>query len=180
MINHELVRVRDDLRRGDTRAAMSEAQVPQTPQTPQETTLSHLLFGPPLTARVDVAEACAELDIALGTAREQLKVVFGPEDNESANQVELETAAVSQLPRDAQGLIARRAMLLFAFREPEVAAAFDCQLARDLQTRVLPFFAPRFLRNSAQNPQAFLVAAATLCTLYRGERLGNWPRALES
>ena len=159
---------------------MSEAQAPQTPQTPQETTLSHLLFGAPLTARVDVVEACAELDVALGTAREQLKVVFGPEDNESANQVELETAAVSKLPRDAHGLIARRAMLLFAFREPEVAAAFDCDLARDLQTRVLPFFAPRFLRNSAQNPQAFLVAAATLCTLYRGERLGNWPRALES
>ena len=177
MVDHQLVRVGDDLRAEDTRAMMSEAQAPQTPQ---ETTLSHLLFGAPLTARVDVAEACAELDVALGTAREQLKVVFGPEDNESANQVELETAAVSKLPRDAHGLIARRAMLLFAFREPEVAAAFDCQLARDLQTRVLPFFAPRFLRNSAQNPQAFLVAAATLCTLYRGERLGNWPRALES
>lgn len=149
-------------------------------QAQQETSLSHLLFGPPLTARVDPAEACAELDIALGTARAQLKAVFGPEENESANQVELETAAVSKLPRDAPGLVARRAMLLFAFREPEVAAAFDCELARDLQTRVLPFFAPRFLRNSAQNPQAFLVAVATLCTLYRGERLGNWPRALEA
>ena len=149
-------------------------------QAQQETSLSHMLFGPPLTAHIDPAEACAELDLALTTARAQLKAVFGPEENESANQVELETAAVSKLPRDAHGLIARRAMLLFAFREPEVAAAFDCELARDLQTRVLPFFAPRFLRNSAQNPQAFLVAAATLCTLYRGERLGNWPRALEA
>ena len=74
----------------------------------------------------------------------------------------------------------RSAMLLFAFREKEVAAAFDCQLARDLQTRVLPFFTPRFLRNSGQNPQAFLLAAATLCTLYQGERLGNWPRELEA
>ena len=110
-------------------------------QAQQETSLSHLLFGPPLTARVDPAEACAELDLALTTARAQLKAVFGPEENESANQVELETAAVSKLPRDAHGLIARRAMLLFAFREPEVAAAFDCELARDLQTRVLPFFA---------------------------------------
>ena len=159
---------------------MSETQTQQTPQTQQESLHYNLLFGAPLTARADAAEACAELDLALGTARAQLKAVFGPEENESANQVELEVGCISQLPRDANGLIARRAMLLFAFREPEVAAAFDCQLARDLQTRVLPFFAPRFLRNSAQNPQAFLVAAATLCTLYRGERLGNWPRALES
>ena len=174
MLDYEIVRVGDDLRTGNKGAVMTEAQAQQ------ETSLSHMLFGPPLTARVDPAEACAELDLALTTARAQLKAVFGPEENESANQVELETAAVSKLPRDAPGLIARRAMLLFAFREPEVAAAFDCELARDLQTRVLPFFAPRFLRNSAQNPQAFLVAAATLCTLYRGERLGNWPRALEA
>ena len=177
MIDHELVRIRDHLRAGDTRAVMSEGQAPQTQQ---ETTLSHLLFGPPLSAGVDPAEACAELDVALKTARAQLKVVFGPEDNDSANHVELEVGGVSQLPRDAHGLVARRAMLLFAFREPEVAAAFDCDLARDLQTRVLPFFAPRFLRNSGQSPHAFLVAVATLCTLYRGERLGNWPRVLES
>jgi hypothetical protein len=174
MVDDQLVCIGDHLQAGNKGAVMTEAQAQQ------ETSLSHLLFGPPLTARVDPAEACAELDVALTTARAQLKAVFGPEENESANQVELETAAVSKLPRDAHGLIARRAMLLFAFREPEVAAAFDCELARDLQTRVLPFFAPRFLRNSAQNPQAFLVAAATLCTLYRGERLGNWPRALEA
>ena len=177
MIDYELVRIRDDLRADNTAAVMSEGR---TEQTEQDTLLSHLLFGAPLTARVDVAEACAELDVALNTARAQLKVVFGPEDNDSANHVELEVGGISQLPRDAHGLVARRAMLLFAFREPEVAAAFDCDLARDLQTRVLPFFAPRFLRNSGQSPQAFLVAVATLCTLYRGERLGNWPRALES
>tara|TARA_Y100000817_G_scaffold86307_1_gene67009 strand:+ start:398 stop:922 length:525 start_codon:yes stop_codon:yes gene_type:complete len=174
MVYDQLMGVGDHLQAGNKETVMSAAQAQQ------ETSLSHLLFGPPLTARIDPAEACAELDLALTTARAQLKAVFGPEENESANQVELETAAVSKLPRDAHGLIARRAMLLFAFREPEVAAAFDCELARDLQTRVLPFFAPRFLRNSAQNPQAFLVAAATLCTLYRGERLGNWPRALEA
>jgi hypothetical protein len=156
---------------------MSEGQAPQTQQ---ESLLYNLLFGAPLTARADAAEACAELDIALKTARAQLKVVFGPEENDSANHVELEVGDISQLPRDAHGLVARRAMLLFAFREPEVAAAFDCNLARDLQTRVLPFFAPRFLRNSGQSPHAFLVAVATLCTLYRGERLGNWPRALEA
>jgi len=149
-------------------------------QAQQERALRSLLFGAPLTTCVDAAEACAELDIALDAARPLLKAVFGPEENESANLVDLEVACVSKLPRDVHGLIARRAMLLFAFREPEVAAAFDCELARDLQTRVLPFFAPRFLRNSAQNPQAFLVAAATLCTLFRGERLGNWPRELEA
>lgn len=146
----------------------------------QQVALSKLLFGPPLCARVDAAEACAELDIALGTACRLLKGVFGPEENESANQVELEVGCVSKLPRDKNGLIARRAMLLFAFREPEVVAAFDCELARDLQMRVLPFFAPRFLRNSAQSPQAFIVAAATLSTLFRGERLGNWPREVAS
>ena len=162
MVDDELVRVGDDL------------------NAPQERALRSLLFGPPLTARVNATEACAELDIALATARPLLKAVFGPDDNESANQVELEVGCVSQLPHDFHGLIARRAMLLFAFREKEVAAAFDCQLARDLQTRVLPFFTPRFLRNSGQNPQAFLLAAATLCTLYQGERLGNWPRELEA
>jgi hypothetical protein len=87
VVYHKLVRIRDHLCTGNAGTVMSE---PQTPQTQQESLLYNLLFGAPLTARADAAEACAELDLALGTARAQLKAVFGPEENESANQVELE------------------------------------------------------------------------------------------
>ena len=142
--------------------------------------LWNMLFGAPLTNPITAEDACAESDAALEKTCHLLKTeVFGPEKNEMAEHVALEIGQVSKLPRDNWGLIARRAMFIFTFREREVCDAFQCDLATDLHTRVLPFFAPRFLRNSAQNPHSFIMAVATLCGLYRGDRLGNWPRELK-
>ena len=47
--------------------------------------------------------------------------------------------------------------------------------AEDMKNRVLPFILPRYVRNSMQTPDSFVVLASVLAELWAGERLGNYP-----
>lgn len=144
-------------------------------------TLRALLLGPSLVERADAAPATAalvdDLDAELRAVLALLPQVYdGATD--SCLQAVLEFERILALPRDADGVVCRRAALLFALaREPEIAARFDEPLARDLHERVLPLLLPRFLRHSCQAPDAFVAGALVMAELWPAERVGNWPRA---
>ena len=142
--------------------------------------LRELLLGAPLDARGDAAAATAALVDALDA---ELRAVLAllPQVYDGATepclQAILEFKRILALPRDADGIVCRRAALLFALaREPEIAARFDEPLARDLHDRVLPLLLPRFLRNSCQAPDAFVAGALVMAELWPAEHVGNWPR----
>ena len=144
-------------------------------------TLRELLLGPSLVERADAApatEALADaLDAELRAVLALLPQVYDA-TTDSCLQAILEFERILALPRDADGVVCRRAALLFALaREPEIAARFDEPLARDLHERVLPLLLPRFLRHSCQAPDAFVAGALVLAELWPAERVGNWPRA---
>ena len=144
-------------------------------------TLRELLLGPSLVERADAApatEALADaLDAELRAVLALLPQVYDG-TTDSCLQAILEFERILALPRDADGIVCRRAALLFALaREPEIAARFDEPLARDLHERVLPLLLPRFLRHSCQAPDAFVAGALVLAELWPDERVGNWPRA---
>jgi len=144
-------------------------------------TLRELLLGPSLVERADAApatEALADaLDAELRAVLALLPQVYDG-TTDSCLQAILEFERILALPRDADGVVCRRAALLFALaREPEIAARFDEPLARDLHERVLPLLLPRFLRHSCQAPDAFVAGALVLAELWPAERVGNWPRA---
>ena len=144
-------------------------------------TLRELLLGPSLVERADAApatEALADaLDAELRAVLALLPQVYDG-TTDSCLQAILEFERILALPRDADGIVCRRAALLFALaREPEIAARFDEPLARDLHDRVLPLLLPRFLRHSCQAPDAFVAGALVLAELWPAERVGNWPRA---
>ena len=147
--------------------------------------LRALLMGAPLAARGAEGDApCAALDAHVSAVRALLQTTYG--GGPEARQADEELAQVAALPDGAGGVACRRALLLFALgREPEVAAHFaaaggadaDAAYARDLAERVLPFVTPRFLANQCQSPDAYVVLCLVLAEMWRGERLGNWPRA---
>ena len=84
------------------------------------------------------------------------------------------------------------AALLFALgKEKELGTFFSEQerviqgedgtptFSEDMKNRVLPFILPRYVRNSCQTPDSFVVLANVLAELWAGERLGNYPLPAE-
>ena len=152
--------------------------------------LRPLLLGPPLRQRARDATLPA-LDAHVEAVAELLPAVYG--DSEPAQQAEMEVRRLLALGDDRDAVLCKRAALLFALlREKEpvrqlaaeeraapAAAGAPATFAEDMRERVLPFIAPRFLRNSCQAPDAFVTLACVLAELWPGEPLGNWPLAPE-
>lgn len=143
------------------------------------------LMGQPLGARADDPTP-ALLDAHVEGVRRLLPRVYG--SSPACTQAVGELGHVLAMPHDADGTWCRRAAVLFAVgREPEVADFFAEQERRvqaqgatfseDMRARVLPLVLPRFVKNSCQAPDSFVVLALVLAEMWAGEPLGNWPRA---
>lgn len=138
--------------------------------------LRDLLMGTPLTER-DAEGMHKGLNVELQRVVDFLPEVYGPE--EATRQAQLELRDVIAMPETPETLSCRRAAVLFAMgREPEVARQFgEGEFVQELQARVLPITLPRFLRHSCQAPDTFVTLTMVLAEMWKGEALGNWPRA---
>jgi len=130
----------------------------------------------------DGEDVHAALERHLRGLREFLPKRYG--NSQQFKQSLLEVDVLLTLPRTRDGLACKRAALLFAlWREKEVLRVLEREegvgkdsFARDLAERVLPLVGPLYLRNSCQAPDGFVIAVLVLAELWRGERLGNWPK----
>ena len=151
--------------------------------------LRKLLLGPPLTMREKDATG-EQLDAHLRAVAELLPRVYG--NSEASQQAQMEFGKFLSMGNDQDGMVCKRAALLFALaREPELGQHFTAEERRqqdgtkertytqDMRERVLPFVLSRFVRNSCQTPDAFVVLSCVLNEMWAGERLGNWPRDRE-
>ncbi len=150
--------------------------------------LRPLLLGPPLTEREPehVDHTLKGLDSHVGGIAPLMRQVYG--DSAAAKQAAAEVDGIATLPHGASEATCKRAALLFALsREPELLRHFAAQehvvhagdapsFSEDMARRVLPFVTPRFLRHSCQAPHAYVFACVVMSEMWRGERLGNWPR----
>jgi hypothetical protein len=138
--------------------------------------LKALLFGDAVWGRDDGRNSAEELDRLLEGVEELLPRVYG--SSGACRHAVVELRSVREMPGTPQGLVCKRAMLIFAMcREPEVAAYWtgpDAELATDIHTRVGPFLTPRFLRHCCQAPQNYVLWAAVLSQMWQGETLGNF------
>lgn len=141
-----------------------------------------MLLGQPLNQNPETRSTCTELNESLEGVMGLVKQVYG--DTGARRQATVELRSLLEFPPCRDGIICRRAALLFAlYQEPEVADYYAAQgdggYAKDLRDRVLPFVVPRFMRYSGQSPDAFVVLAAVLSEMWRGEKLGNYPLEAE-
>ncbi len=148
----------------------------------EEAGLREMLLGRPLNWNPENRCTCSELDAALEGVIGLVKEVYG--DTSARKQATVEMRRLLNFPQCRDGHVCRRAALLFALsQEPEIADHYAAQgdggYAADLRDRVLPFIIPRYMRYSGQSPDAFVVIAAVLSEMWRGERLGNWPLETE-
>ena len=142
-------------------------------------------MGPPLTERSS-DPTLTTLDSHLEAVAELLPKVYG--DSEASQQAQMEFRRFLGMEPDHDGVLCKRAALLFALgREKELGVYLADQertvqghdgrptFAEDMKDRVLPFILPRYVRNSCQTPDSFVVLACVLSEMWAGERLGNWP-----
>jgi len=147
--------------------------------------LRPLLLGAPLTER-EHDDTAASLDVHLQGVLDLLPKVYG--DSDASQQAQMHFERFLEIGSDRDGMLCKRAALLFAlgnekelgkyFAEQERSAHGDDgqpTYAEDMRNRVLPFILPRYIRNSCQAPDSFVVLACVLSELWAGERLGNYP-----
>ena len=144
-----------------------------------------MLLGPPLAQR-ESDPTLTTLDSHLEGVAQLLPKVYG--DNDASCQAQMYFRRFLSMGNEHDGVLCKRAALLFAiFKEKEVARYLAEQerlvqgddgrptFAQDMRERVLPFIVPRYVRNSCQTPDAFVVLACVLGEMWEGEPLGNWP-----
>ena len=139
--------------------------------------LRSLLFGTCARDRESVAE---DLNAHLRGLAGLVAEVYG--DTEPCRQAVAEINTIVNMASTRECIYCKRAMLLFGMHQEEELVAYwadyrddSAELARDLASRVLPFIVPRFIKESCQEPQAFVTLALVLADMWEGERLGNWP-----
>ena len=147
-----------------------------------EAGLRDMLLGVPLNQPPEMRSTCSELNESLERVIGLVKQVYG--STSARKQATVELRRLLAFPQCRDGIVCRRAALLFAIsQEPEIADHYAAQgdggYAKDLRDRVLPFIVPRYMRYSGQSPDAFVVLASVLSEMWRGERLGNWPLETE-
>ena len=148
--------------------------------------LKRMLIGPPINApRPCVEEINELLTRYLNGIPEVLKQTYG-ENTEATREAIKDCTSIANMECSAEGVICKRAALLFALRrEPELREYFrkldsagspgSPGFTVDLTDRVLPFVDPEFMRHSCQVPEAYVFTTVILSQLFEGERLGNWP-----
>jgi hypothetical protein len=142
--------------------------------------LREALLGPPLNApRPCIDGADALLTRYLNGIPDVMKNTYG-EDSEATREAIQDVEMIASAPPSQHGICCKRAALLFATkREPELQEYFkkeDADLGTDLVERILPFIDPPFLKHSCQSPESYVTLAVVFSELFKGERLGNWPR----
>ena len=147
--------------------------------------LRPLLLGAPLSDR-DVDHTLRGLESHVSGMCGLVEQVYGT--TPAAKGAAAELNSIARLPIGKHEATCKRAAVLFGLsKEPELLRYFSGQeravhssdepsYAEDMATRVLPFVAPRFLRHSCQSPDAFVLACVVLGEMWKGEKLGNWPR----
>jgi len=169
-----------------THAYTRTAGVKMSAQSGERGGVRELLMGRPLSQRDgddEVARTAAELDEWMHAIHAFLPQILGR--NEAAKQALMEFERFAKLPATRDGVVCKRAALLFTLaREPEIAhallhqcdaSAADVRMTIDLERRVLPFVCPLFLKNSCQSPDAFCAFSVVLSEMWAGEKLGNFP-----
>ena len=139
--------------------------------------LRRLLLGTPLGDREGEEKMKEELNRHINGMIELVPKVYG--DSDPCKQAVLEMRHVVRM----DSVACQRAMLLFGISaEKEMCDHWDgnqadgsSALAKDLQSRVLPFVVPRFFKHSCQCPDSFVILAMVLTEMWGGEKLGNWP-----
>lgn len=147
--------------------------------------LRPLLLGPPLTDR-ERDPTLTTLDSHLEGVAELLPKVYG--DTEASQQAQMHFRRFLDMGHDQDGVLCKRAALLFALGKEKELGDYMAKQERtvqghdgrptyseDMRDRVLPFILPRYIRNSCQCPDSFVVMACVLSELWAGEPLGNWP-----
>tara|TARA_Y100000817_G_scaffold267087_1_gene223583 strand:+ start:2278 stop:2766 length:489 start_codon:yes stop_codon:yes gene_type:complete len=148
--------------------------------------LRSLLMGPSLEKRAEDRECILQNQQSLSAHVRGISNViedtYGP--SQTATVAAREVEQIADLPEGNGEAACKRAMILFALRrEPEIMHAFvehdkrlgNPKFADDMIHRVLPFVCPRFLNDSAQCPNRFVLLCLLLSEMWAGERLGNWP-----
>ena len=138
-----------------------------------------MLEGSPLTQRSDedTHKMVDALDrYVLGIA-ELLPQLYG--DGPEVGQAKYEVQTVARMDSRLECVSITRAVLLFALGKEESVARHwqghpDEAMARDLAERVVPLISPRYVKNCAQNPVAFVRMTMALHHLWAGETLGNF------
>jgi len=139
--------------------------------------MRRLLLGPPLNDRggAYAADPAADLNQWMHAIEDFIPQIGG--DNETAKQARMEFEQFARFPATFDGVMCKRAALLFAaLHEKEVGAMLHGPGVEDMLERVLPFTCPRYLKQSCQTPDTFVVLSLVLNEMWRGERMGNWPR----
>lgn len=196
MVVHQVVRVPHVLgaqrvNSHNLRIAHPGQKMASTPSMQGERAgIRELLLGTPLVRRDDdeLPQTAADLDEWMRALHAFLPQILGK--NEAAKQSFMECERFARLPATRDGVVCKRAALLFALtREPEVARALlmqchateaNARTTLDLQKRVLPFACPLFLRHSCQAPDAFVTLVLVLSEMWAGETLGNFAPAAAS
>lgn len=143
----------------------------------QKVGLKELMLGSPLSIREDEEKIKEGLNKHLRGMLELIPKVYG--NSEAAKQAVMEVKHVVEM----DSIPCKRAMVLYGlFAEREICdywssnqADGSAALAKDLQSRVLPFVTPRFFKHSCQSPETFVVLSMMLAEMWGGEKLGNWP-----
>lgn len=158
---------------------MEAGQSSSSNETGERDILKRMLMGPPINApRPCTEEIDAMLTQHLNAIPQVLKQTYG-ENTEPTREAIKDCTSIANMECSAEGVICKRAALLFALRrEPELREYFrklDSGFTLDLTDRVLPFVDPEFMRHSCQAPEAYVATTIILSQLFEGERLGNWP-----
>ena len=151
----------------------------------RRTGLRPLLLGPPLTER-ERDPTLTTLDSHLEGVADLLPKVYG--ETEASQQAQMYFRRFLDMGTERDGVLCKRAALLFALGKEKELGAYLAQQERavqgqdgrptfseDMRERVLPFILPRYIRNSCQCPDTFVVLACVLSELWAGEKLGNFP-----
>lgn len=147
-------------------------------RTEQMQPLSTLLFGKPLSQRVDGDADIAQLGNSLDRILSGVIDLLGREtgNTDAFDQAKMEWGRIMGSEYDYAGIAARRAALLFALHTLEPVRVYfakrEPKLVADLETRVLPAAVPSFISGMAQRPEALVVMCSTLTSMWR-EDMGS-------
>lgn len=146
--------------------------------------LHDALFGSRIAVRRERDETVERLNEILEALPEVIVRQLGK--TEASGQAILELNRVIELPTTTQmAVYAKRAAVLYAlWREPDVQEHFrstgEGALVDDLVSRVLPLVMPKFVAAQCQTPDALVVSAAVMHTMWDGQDLKLSPPHLKS